>query len=198
MKTNALIVHANPKSNDTSHSWKILKTVQKEISIKSSIEVLDLYRDSNFPIIDESFFNSSMFPADGYLKDEFKHKMKVNIAKQFVKAHELIIITPFWTGLFPSFLKNWIDLLAEQDISLTVDSNDKLIGKFKGKVTLIQTCGGLMKDNSHNYGADLIRDNMNFYGATDFKSLIIEQVDKISDIKLEKMVIDFLMSIEKK
>ncbi len=195
MTSKVLVVHSNPRSNETSHSWKIVQAIQNKLSTLGNVEVIDLYRDNNFPIIDEQFFNSSMFPVVGYKKDEGKTTRKVSIARQFANASKVIIITPFWTGLFPSLLKNWIDLLAEQEITLTVDSSGKLVGKFKGTVSLIQTCGGLMKNNSHNYGADLIKDNMNFYGAKDFKSIMIEQVDEMRETDLIENINKFLLDI---
>ncbi|MCR8612960.1 MAG: NAD(P)H-dependent oxidoreductase [Mycoplasma sp.] len=204
-KKKILVVRNNPRPLNKSHLYQLEKHALSFAKDKSEIRVHDLYGDDPFPRMDREFVDFLMTYDKSKFKNELqnKYKKKLMVVDDFVWADLVMIVTPYWTGLFPSALKDWIDLLPLLNKTLEILPGGKSQrGIPNNKSALIlQTSGDVSNRNkTRNSGLELLKDNMKYYGINPEKithllnenSYNKEYTDEKMKLKLEEYMTKFI------
>lgn len=167
-KQNILIVRNNPRNLEVSNLHNLEIFFTNELKKHHNIKVHDLYDENFFPRIDREFLAFILQPRlDGPSHLVKKYEKKIQIAKDFAKADTIIIVSPYWTGLFPSALKDWFDLLPVENITIKINPNGKSQSGISSnkKAIILQTQGDTKSRNTiNNSGFTWIQDVLNYYG----------------------------------
>ena len=101
----ALIVLANPKSNDS--FCGALAAVARDALTAGGFEVIwkDLYAEGFDPILTQEEMELSTDCVTGKIREEIQ---------QVLDAHFYVVIHPNWWGMPPAILKGWIDRVVRQ------------------------------------------------------------------------------------
>ena len=168
-----LYIKASPKPEDKSISHKLAKAFIEEYKEKNpndQVTELDLHNEG-CPHVDFKI-----------LSDSFERKgLMIETANKFVGYDKYIISSPMWNLSIPAILKSYIDLITVKGITFEYSKLGIPIGLAKGKKAFyIGARGG-----GYPFPLSLITFDMRyikyifkFMGIKNFKSFILENVDK--------------------
>ncbi|OQY41978.1 MAG: hypothetical protein B6227_03585 [Fusobacteriia bacterium 4572_74] len=168
-----LYIKASPKPEDKSVSHKLAKAFIGEYiknNPKDEVTELNLH-DRGCRHVDYEI-----------LCDSFERKgLMVETANKFMEYDKYIISSPMWNLSIPAILKSYIDLITVKGITFEYSKLGIPIGLAKGKKTIYLGSRG----GGYPFPLSLITFDMRyikyifrFIGIKDFKSFILENVDK--------------------
>ncbi|WP_028856417.1 FMN-dependent NADH-azoreductase [Psychrilyobacter atlanticus] len=183
-----LYIKASPKPKDKSVSHRIAEAFIEEYkknNPKDEITELNLH-DEGCPYVDYKI-----------LCDSFEGKgLMVETANKFVEYDKFIISSPMWNLSIPAILKSYIDLITVKGITFEYSRLGIPRGLAKGKKAFYLGSRG----GGYPFPLSLIAFDMRyikyifrFIGIKNFKSFILENVDKSP----EKTKQNFEKSLEK-
>jgi FMN-dependent NADH-azoreductase len=172
-----LIIDANPKTEEHSHSkWAAEHYIKALKNEGHYVEVWPLYR-MNIPVIDEDVISAFGKSAEGIdLTDDEYEKMELReiILKKFVNFDHYVIVSPLWNFGVPPQLKALVDVVAVA--GKTFKYTDKgPIGLLKGTFLHIQASGGVYAQLPEmEFGNRFVGHIFRFLGLEEKLSLLIE------------------------
>jgi len=168
-----LYIKASPKPKDESASHRIAEVfIEEYIKNNPKDDVVELnLHDKGCRHIDYEI-----------LCDSFERKgVMVETANEFIKYDKYIISSPMWNLSIPAILKAYIDLITVKGITFKYSKLGLPIGLAKGKKTVYLGSRG----GGYPFPLSLIAFDMRyikyifrFIGIKNFKSFILENVDK--------------------
>ncbi|MCH4887173.1 FMN-dependent NADH-azoreductase [Acidaminobacter sp. JC074] len=172
-----LLIDANPKTSDYSHSkWAADHYVDALKEKDHYVEVWPLYQ-MKIPMIDEevmSAFGKSMKGME--LTEEEFEKMNLRnlILDKFVKFDHYVIVSPLWNFGVPPQLKALIDVIAVAGKTFKYTENGP-VGLLEGTFVHIQASGGVYKDMMEmEFGNRYVSHIFKFLGLEEKLALLIE------------------------
>jgi len=168
-----LYIKASPKPKDESASHRIAEAFIEEYkknNPKDEVVELNLHdkgcRHVNYEILCDSFEGKGLM---------------VETANKFIEYDKYIISSPMWNLSIPAILKAYIDLITVKGITFKYSKLGIPIGLAKGKKTVYLGSRG----GGYPFPLSLIAFDMRyikyifrFIGIKNFKSFILENVDK--------------------
>lgn len=174
-----------------------------ELNPEFEIEEVDLYKDF-IPRLEDKHFSGRSCVVDGEksdLDEKTKKEVKriIELSEQFKNADLYVIAAPLWTLSFPAPLKEYIDCIVQNKITVKI-SQDEVKGLLDDKqreMVYIQSSGGQipwLAKGGLNLGLKYVEDIMKFLGIKKFHQLLvdgtgssIEQKFKAEDKAVEKI-----------
>lgn len=151
--------------------------INKMHKLGHEIYTLDLYNgNENIPYLDKEFMTLWLFKDKNDLSDR-EQKLwdkKIELAKHFATFDHYVIAAPYWDGLYPSRLKEYLDIVAHPGIAFTYKGGQK--GLLKGTFTFIQAIGGPHIEKN-NFGLMHIRFILDMFGLKEKSKYIIEKTN---------------------
>ena len=136
----------------------------------------EIYLNSiNFPIVDEDF----LVKRDRLIADRDFSDPMFDLAKQFAKADNIIIVAPFWDLSFPAVVKQYFEQINVLGITFYYTPEGIPTGLCKAKcLTYLTTVGGNIFPEE--YGAGYIKAlAQSFYGIPEFRLIKATGLDMI-------------------
>lgn len=168
-----LYIKASPKPKGKSASHRVAEAFIKEyIENNPKDEVVELnLHEEGCPYVNYEI-----------LCDSFERKgLMVKTANKFVEYDKYIISSPMWNLSIPAILKSYIDLITVKEITFEYSKLGIPIGLAKGKKAFYLGSRG----GGYPFPLSMITFDMRyikyifrFIGIKDFKSFILENVDK--------------------
>lgn len=118
-----------------------------------------------FPTVDEDFLKR----RDRLILDRAFDDPMFDLARQFARADDIVMATPFWDLSFPAVLKQYIEQINVLGVTFTYTPEGVPQGLCRAKrLTYITTAGGTFFPEE--YGAGYVEAlARNFYGIPEFK-----------------------------
>ncbi|EGT3616666.1 FMN-dependent NADH-azoreductase [Clostridium perfringens] len=181
-----LYITASPKEEKFSSSKTIGRAFINrfvELNPEFEIEEVDLYKDF-IPRLEDKHFSGRSCVVDvekGNLDEKTKQEVKriLELSEQFKNADLYVIAAPLWTLSFPAPLKEYIDCVVQNKITVKI-SQDEVKGLLDDKqreMVYIQSSGGeipWLTRGSLNKGLDYIEDIMKFLGIKKVHQLLVD------------------------
>lgn len=174
-----------------------------ELNPEFEIEEVDLYKDF-IPRLEHKHFSgrSSVVDCetasiDAKTKEEVKRI--IELSEQFKSADLYVIAAPLWTLSFPAPLKEYIDCVVQNKITIkvTLEEVKGLLDDKQREMVYIQSSGGeipWLTKGIFNKGLNYVEDIMKFLGIKKFHPLLvdgtgfsIEEKFKAEDKAVEKI-----------
>lgn len=151
-----------------------------------TMEELDLYK-THIPKLEYQYFEkrnciiNEDAAKDLPEKDQREVQKIVELCNQFVSADVYVIASPMWNLSFPSPLKEYLDCIVQDNITITFpESGDKPEGLLNDKprtVVYIQSSGAnipFVLRPIMNKGLNYIEDIMKSMGISAFERLLVD------------------------
>ena len=85
-------------------------------------------------------------------KHDFSNPL-FDAAKQFAKADEIVISTPFWNFGIPAVLHDYLELVCAQGVTFDLDAKGNYVSLCHAKkLVYLTTAGGPIPENDHAFG----------------------------------------------
>ncbi|OPJ55655.1 FMN-dependent NADH-azoreductase [Alkalithermobacter paradoxus] len=189
-----LYITCNSKPESISAS----KTVGREfinafLEINSNLEFkeLDLYQ-MHIPRLKHTYFDCKNGVVDSKNNDSLSQDEKreidniIQLATEFKDADIYVIAAPMWNLMFPAPLKEYIDCIIQNDITVKIDA-DKISGLLDDKersMIYIQSSGGgipWLLDGKINHGGNYLEDLFKFVGIKNFHEILVDKTGYTGD-----------------
>ncbi|WP_300261296.1 NAD(P)H-dependent oxidoreductase, partial [Clostridium sp.] len=174
-----------------------------ELNPEFEIEEIDLYKDF-IPRLEAKHFSGRSCLVDfedASIDEKTRKEIKriIELSEQFKNADLYVIATPLWTLSFPSPLKEYIDCVVQNKITIKVTPEEikGLLDDKQREMVYIQSSGGeisLLTRGIFNKGLNYVEDVMKFLGIKKFHQLLvdgtgfsIEEKFKAEDKAVEKI-----------
>ncbi len=186
MKT-ILYITVNSKPRRKSVSRTVSQMLVNELmAIHEDLELkeLDLY-EMSIPRLHYKYFESrnllvNLEENNNLSRDEKKEVEKIiRLANEFKEADYYVIAAPMWNLLFPSPLKEYLDCVIQNDITVKISPKEVtgLLNDKKRKMIYVQSSGGPVPkvlNGKMNHGGTYIRDLFKFAGISDFYEINVD------------------------
>lgn len=184
-----LYITCNSKPEELSVS----KTVGREfvnsfLESHSDYEIkeLDIY-EMYLPKLHYKYFKDRNSVVDSetetytsFTQDEKRdvHRI-VQLAEQFRDADFYVIAAPMWSAMFPAPLKQYLDCIIQNDITIKVDPKDVkgLLDDKDRTMIYIQSSGGgipWLLGRKMNHGGNYLKDIFKFLGLKNFHEILVD------------------------
>lgn len=201
-----LYIMVNSKPEELSSSKTIGRAFVNrfmELNPDFEMEEVDLYKDFIPRLEDKHFSGRSccVDPNKPELDKEVKKEVEriLELSNQFKQADLYVIAAPLWSLSFPSLLKEYIDCIMQNKITIKISPEEVkgLLDDKQREMVYIQSSGGeipwLMR-GTFNKGLNYVEDIMKFIGIKKFHQLLvdgtgfsIEEKFKAEDKAVEKI-----------
>jgi FMN-dependent NADH-azoreductase len=186
MKT-LLYITVNSKPEHSSACKSVGRVFVNEFKAKYpdyEINEFDLY-DISIPKLKCQYFNQQSSLVD--VNDSSLSKAEtetlnriIELAQEFKAADFYVFAVPLWNMLFPSPLKEYLDCVIQNDITVKV-SPDKITGLLSDKKRIavyIQSSGGPVPwiiEGKVSHGTTYIKDILKFIGITEYYEILVDK-----------------------
>lgn len=154
-----------------------------ELNPDFEMEEVDLYKDFIPRLEDKHFSGRSccVDPNKPELDKEVKKEVEriLELSNQFKQADLYVIAAPLWSLSFPSLLKEYIDCIMQNKITIKISPEEVkgLLDDKQREMVYIQSSGGeipwLMR-GTFNKGLNYVEDIMKFIGIKKFHQLLVD------------------------
>lgn len=202
-----LFVKANDRGIEQAVSVKLYHAFldsYKENHPDDSIIELDLF-DEELPYMNANMING-IFKASRGMELTGDEQVSVEVSNkymtQFLAADKVVFGFPMWNRTVPAVLHTYMDYLNQvgKTFKYTAEGPIGLISDKK--VALLTARGGIYSgESSGEMSYNYIRNNMLFFGVTEFEDVIVEGHDQYPDqamgiittgiVNAEKAAVDF-------
>jgi len=184
---NLLYITCNSKPENLSAS----KTVGREfinafLEKNSDFELkeVDLY-EINLPRLHYRYFKGRNEVVDEQVYNELSQNEKkdvdriIELAKEFENADFYVIAAPMWSLLFPAPLKEYLDCIIQENITIKLEPDD-IRGLLNDKcrtMVYIQSSGGpvpWLLERKINHGGTYLKDIFTFLGIKNFHEILVD------------------------
>ncbi|WBW96709.1 FMN-dependent NADH-azoreductase [Oceanirhabdus sp. W0125-5] len=148
------------------------------------LKEIELY-DINIPRLHYKYFKGRNEIVDEQVYDKLSEDEKkevariVELAKEFKDADFYVIAAPMWSLLFPAPLKEYLDCIIQQDITIKIEPND-IRGLLDDKcrtMVYIQSSGGpvpWLLERKINHGGTYLKDIFKFLRIKHFHEIFVD------------------------
>ncbi|WP_008825135.1 FMN-dependent NADH-azoreductase [Haloplasma contractile] len=186
MKT-LLYITCNSKPETLSASKTVGRELVEEF-LKANTDYrlneVDLY-EMKLPRLKYKYFENrnKLIGQEAYNKLTEEDQKEVDrikeLAIEFKNADCYVIATPMWSILFPAPLKEYLDCIIQNDITIKISRErvEGLLDDKKRSMVYIQSSGGsipLLLDKKMNHGGNYIKDIFKFLGIKDFHEVLVD------------------------
>lgn len=181
-----LYIMVNSKPEELSSSKTIGRAFVNrfmELNPDFEMEEVDLYKDFIPRLEDKHFSGRSccVDPSKPELDKEVKKEVEriLELSNQFKQADLYVIAAPLWSLSFPSLLKEYIDCIMQNKITIKISPEEVkgLLDDKQREMVYIQSSGGeipwLMR-GTFNKGLNYVEDIMKFIGIKKFHQLLVD------------------------
>lgn len=181
-----LYIMVNSKPEELSSSKTIGRAFVNrfmELNPDFEMEEVDLYKDFIPRLEDKHFSGRSccVDPNKPELDKEVKKEVEriLELSNQFKQADLYVIAAPLWSLSFPSLLKEYIDCIMQNKITIKISPEEVkgLLDDKQREMVYIQSSGGeipwLMR-GTFNKGLNYVEDIMKFIGIKKFHQLLVD------------------------
>ncbi len=184
-----LYITVNSKPENLSTSKAVGRAFVKRFTQKHPdliIEELDLY-DTHIPRLEYQYFQKRNCIVNNEATKSLPEKEQkevqkiIDLCNQFIDADMYIIAAPMWSLSFPAPLKEYIDCIIQDNLTISFpDDGKKPVGLLDNKpraVVYIQSSGAEIPFVARpmlNRGLDYIEDMMKFMGIKQFERLLVD------------------------
>lgn len=182
-----LYIICNSKPEKLSASKSVGREFIKTFSESHSdvvMKQLDLCQ-MNLPKLHYKYFKDRNSVVDSQDYNDLTQKEKkdvdriIELANEFKEADFYVIAVPMWNLMFPAPLKEYLDCIIQNDITIKI-SPEEIGGLLDDKVrtmVYIQSSGGGIPwflDRKINHGGTYIKDIFKFMGIKNFHEILVE------------------------
>jgi len=140
-----LLIDANPKTADYSHSKWAAKQYVKELKAGGhEVDTWSVYQ-MDIPVIDEDVMNAfgkMMAKKSLSLEEERKINLRNTLLEDFMTYDHYVIVSPLWNFGIPPQLKSLVDVVAIAGKTFKYTENGP-VGLLEGNFVHIQASGGV-------------------------------------------------------
>jgi FMN-dependent NADH-azoreductase len=148
------------------------------------LKELDLY-EMYIPRMKYEYFKdrNTLVDGDAYNSLSSEDKKDVDrvleLAKEFKNADAYVIAVPMWSMMFPAQLKEYLDCIIQNDISIKIGP-EKVGGLLDDKertMVYIQSSGGGIPwflERKMNHGGTYMKDIFKFMGIKNYYELLVD------------------------
>jgi NAD(P)H dehydrogenase (quinone) len=176
-----LIIYAHP--NRDGHCGCLLKNIEEHLKKRDKeYEILDLYRDSFYPVLkQEEHYTSGHNEVSAEVKE---------IQRKINSSEKLIFLYPTWWQNMPSILKGFIDRVFTPRFAF-IYKGKLSKGILKGKKAAIFTSTGAPRLFTRIFAADrntkaLKKDVLCFCGIST-KAFTIDKAEQLTSVQEERI-----------
>ncbi len=182
-----LYITCNSKPENISASKSVGREFVNSLMEKNSdfeLKELDLY-EINIPRLHYRYFKGRNELVDDQVYNELSKDEKKNVdriielAKEFKDADFYVIAVPMWSLLFPAPMKEYLDCIIQQDVTIRIEPND-IRGLLDDKcrtMVYIQSSGGpvpWLLERKINHGGTYLKDIFKFLGIKNFHEILVD------------------------
>lgn len=183
-----LYITCNSKPEDLSASKSVGREfINTLIESHSDFEVkeLDLY-EMYLPKLQYKYFKDRNSPVDRQTYNDLSQEEKkdvdriIELAKEFKEADFYVIAVPMWSLMFPAPLKEYLDCIIQNDITIKIDPKNigGLLNDKERTMVYIQSSGGgvpWLLERKINHGGTYIKDIFKFIGIKNFYEILVDK-----------------------
>lgn len=182
-----LYITVNSKPEHLSASKRVgrefIDEFKKEFS-DYEIKEYDLY-EINIPKLKYQYFSNQSTLVnvnDKNITEDDKEVIKriIDLAEEFKSADFYVFAVPMWNMLFPAPLKEYLDCVIQNDITVKI-SPEKITGLLNDRrrtVVYIQSSGGPVPwiiEGKVSHGSTYIKDILKFMGILDYHEILVDK-----------------------
>ncbi len=148
------------------------------------LKELDLY-EMNIPKMNYIYFKNRNTLVDGESYNRLSPEDKkdvdriIELAKEFKESNTYVIAVPMWSLLFPPQLKEYLDCIIQNDISIKIGPENigGLLDDKERTMVYIQSSGGGIPwflERKMNHGGTYIKDIFKFIGIKNYYEILVD------------------------
>ncbi len=183
-----LYVTCNSKPENLSASKSVGRVfIDALIEGHSDFELkeLDLY-EMYLPKLQYKYFQDRNSVVDSQTYSSLSQEEKkdvdriIELANEFRETDFYVIAVPMWSLMFPAPLKEYLDCIIQNDITVKIDSEDigGLLSDKERTMVYIQSSGGgipWLLERKINHGGTYIKDIFKFIGVKNFYEILVDK-----------------------
>jgi len=148
------------------------------------LKEVDLY-EINIPRLHYKYFKGRNELVNDQVYNQLSDNEKkdvdsiMELAKEFKDADFYVIAVPMWSLLFPAPLKEYLDCIIQQDVTIKIEPNDirGLLNDRCRSMVYIQSSGGpvpWLLERKINHGGTYLKDIFKFLGIKHFHEILVD------------------------